>query len=108
LPEEDKQNIQEVKDYVLGIVKAKGLSPTVTNFKKTLEGIKGDMGLDTEAEPSIVLDRVAGVVKAWKNLSFIKDPGEKRKIFFKLANLKSSVDMNKEVYKLMNDYEVWR
>jgi len=107
LPEEDKSNLQEVKGYVLELVKQKGLAPTVAAFKKTLDGVKGEMGLDKEAEPSIVLDRIAGVVKAWRNLSFIKDPSEKRKIFFKLANLKSSTQMNQEVFKIMTDYNVW-
>jgi hypothetical protein len=107
LPEEDKSNVANVKDYVMEIVKSKGLSPTVGAFKRTIDGLKEDMGLDKEAEPSIILDRIAGVVKAWKNLSFIKDSGEKRKIFFKLAHLTSSSEMNKEVYRLMNNYKVW-
>jgi hypothetical protein len=108
LPEEDKGNLKEVKDYVLGIVKSKGLSPTVSAFKKTLDGIKGEMGLDKEADPSVVLDRVAGVVKAWRNLAFIKDAEEKQKIFIKLASLKSAKEMNQEVYKIMENYEVWQ
>ena len=108
LPEQDRSNVSEVKEYVLGIIKSKGLPATVSSFKKTLESIKGDMGLDQEAEPSIVLDRVAGVVRAWRNLSFISDPYEKKKLFFKLANMKSSSEMNKEVYKTMEDYKIWR
>ena len=107
LPEDDKSNVANVKDYVMEIVKSKGLSPTVGAFKKTIDGLKEDMGLDKEAEPSIILDRIAGVVKAWKNLSFIKNPEEKRKIFYKLARLSSSSEMNKEVYRMMNDYKVW-
>lgn len=108
LPEEDKADLGEVKAYVLEIVKAKGLSPTVSAFTKTLHGLKEEMGLDKEADPSIVIGRIAGVVKAWRNLSFIKDATEKRRIFFKLASMKSSVEMNREVYKLMNDYQVWQ
>jgi hypothetical protein len=107
IPEEDKVNLQEVKDYVLEIVKTKGLAPTVSAFKKTLNSLKSEMGLDDEAEPSAILDRIAGVVKAWRNLSFIKDADEKRKIFFELASMKSSKEMNKKVYKIMEDYEVW-
>jgi hypothetical protein len=108
LPEADKENIKEVKDYVLGIVKSKGLTPTVSAFKKTLDGLKGEMGLDKEADPAVVLDRISGVVKAWRNLSFIKDPEEKSKVLFKLATLKTSKEMNQAVYKIMNDYEVWQ
>ena len=108
LPAEDKANLNEVKDYVLSIVKAKGLSPTVSAFTKTLNSLKGEMGLNEESEPSIVLDRIAGVVKAWRNLSFIKDPAEKKKIFYKLARLNSSIEMNKEVFKLMEDHQIWQ
>lgn len=108
LPEQDKENLQEVKNYVKEIIKAKGLPETVGAFKKSLDGLKGEMGLDEEAEPSIVLDRIAGVIKAWRNLSFVKDSSEKKRIFFKLANLKSSEEMNRMVYDLMNKYEIWR
>lgn len=107
LPEEDKANLQEVKNYVLEIIKAKDLPPTVSSFKKTLTGLKGEMGLDEEMEPSKVLDRISGVVRAWRNLAFIKDAEEKQRIFLKLATLKSSKEMNKEVFKLMEDYKVW-
>jgi len=107
LPEDDKSRVSIVKDYVMEIVKSKGLSPTVGAFKKTIDGLKEDMGLDQEAEPSVILDRIAGVVKAWKNLSFIKDAKEKKNIFYKLARLSSSSEMNKEVYRLMSDYKVW-
>jgi len=108
LPTEDKGNVQEVKNYVEEIIKAKGLSPTIGVFKKTLEGLKSEMGLSDEAEPSIILDRIAGVIKAWRNLSFIKDTEEKQRIFIKLAALPSSVAMNKEVLRLMEKYEIWQ
>lgn len=108
LPEQDKQNVSEVKEYVMKVMKSKGLGATVGHFKKTLGDIKTEMGLDQEAEPSIVLDRISGVVKAWKNLSFISDAAEKRRIFMRLSKMSSSSDMNREVYKLMNEYEIWR
>lgn len=103
----DKENLTEVKDYVMSIVKAKGLSPTVSVFNKTLDSLRTDMGLESESEPSIVLDRIAGVVKAWRNISFVKDPAEKKRIFFKLAKLNSSEEMNREVFKIMEDKSVW-
>jgi hypothetical protein len=108
LSQEDKANIQEVKDYVLQIIKSKGVSPTVSAFKKTLDNLKGEMGLAEESEPSIILDRISGVVKAWRDLSFVKDAGEKKRIFFKLANLKSSKEMNKAVFDTMSKYNVWQ
>jgi len=107
LPEIDKENLSEVKGYVIEVMKSKGLGETVGAFKKTIQELKSEMGLDSEAEPSIVLDRIAGVSKAWRNLSFIKDPQEKRAIFFKLANMKSSQEMNREVFKMMERRSVW-
>jgi len=107
LPEEDKTNLQEVKNYVSEIIKAKGLNPTVGVFKKTLDSLKQEMGLGEEADPSVVLDRIAGVVKAWRNISFIKDAEEKKRIFQKLATMDSSTQMNKEVYKMMEKYKIW-
>lgn len=108
LPAEDRSNLQEVKDYVTGIIKSKGLSPTVGVFKKTLNSLKSEMGLSKESDPAVILDRIAGVVKAWRNLSFIKDAEEKQRIFIKLAGLGSSKEMNKEVFKLMEGYEIWQ
>lgn len=108
LPEEDKSKVADVKQYVLDVMESRGLGATVASFKKVLDEVKEEMGLDREAEPSIVLDRISGVVRAWKNLSFIKDPSEKKSIFMKLANMKSSADMNREVYRLMNQYKIWR
>jgi hypothetical protein len=108
LPADDKAKVSEVKEYVLKIMESKGLGETVGAFKKVLSEVKGEMGLDQEAEPSIVLDRIAGVVRSWRNLSFLTDPTQKKSVFMKLANMKSSEEMNKEVYRLMNEYKVWR
>ena len=105
---DDKVDLQEVKGYVTDVMKAKGLSETVANFKKSLDSIRDEMGLDTEADPSIVIERIAGVVKAWRNLTFIKDPEEKKKLFMKLANMKSTSEMNRFVYQTMEDYKVWQ
>jgi hypothetical protein len=107
MPGEDKANLSEVKDYVKEIVKDKGLPPTVGSFKKVIDSLKGEMGMDEEADPQLVLDRIAGVVKAWRNLSFLRDPIEKKRIFMRLANLKSSSDMNREVFKVMSQNHVW-
>lgn len=108
LPEIDKMNLFEVKGYVMEVMKSKGLGETVGAFKKTMNELKNEMGLDNEAEPSIVLDRIAGISKAWRNLSFLTDPQEKRRIFFRLANMKSSREMNHEVYKMMEKRSVWQ
>ena len=108
LPSDDQAKVSEVKEYVLKIVESKGLPATVGAFKKVLNEVKGEMGLDQEAEPSVVLDRIAGVVRAWRDLSFITDPGEKKSLFMKLANMKTSAEMNREVFRQMSIHKVWR
>jgi delta-aminolevulinic acid dehydratase/porphobilinogen synthase len=108
LPSEDQADLKEVRDYVLDVAKSKGLAPTVSAFKRTLDGVKEEMGLDKEADPSIVISRIAGVVKAWKNISFVKDPAEKRQLFMRLARMGSVAEMNKYVFDKMSEYKVWQ
>ncbi len=108
LPEEDQENVGEVKQYVKDIMKSKGVSETFGNFKKTLDSIKSEMGLDADADPQIILDRIGGVVKAWKSLAFITNPKEKRSFFMKLAKLDSSSEMNRLVFEEMNKRQVWQ
>lgn len=105
---DDQKDLQEVKSYVTDILKAKGLSETVTNFRKSLDEVREEMGLATEADPALVIERIAGVVKAWKNLTFVKDPTEKRSLFLKLANMKSSQEMNRLVFEKMEEYKIWQ
>ena len=108
MPEEDKSNAQDVKKYVTDIMKSKGLLNNFANFQKTLGELKGEMGLDEGADPIHVLDRIGGVVKAWKNLSFIKSGQEKRSIFMKLARQPDSSSMNKLVFEEMEKRSVWQ
>ena len=107
LPADDKDNLGEVKQYVYDILERKGLAPTVGSIKKALTELKIEMGFDEEAEPSIILDRIGGIVKAWRNLSFIKDPKQKRSLFMKLAKMESSKEMDNVVYKTMEANKIW-
>jgi hypothetical protein len=107
LPQEDRDNLKEVKQYILDVIKKSGISPTMGAFKETLNDIKAEFGLHHDAEPSVILDRIGGVVKAWKGLSFVKDPKEKRSLFMKLARQESSKDMNKLVLDEMERHQVW-
>lgn len=104
----DKDNLGEVKQYVYDILDRKGLSPTVGSIKKALMELKEEMGFDREAEPSIILDRIGGIVKAWRNLSFIKDSKQKRSLFMKMARMESSKEMDEFVYKEMEANKIWR
>lgn len=107
LPTESQENISEVEEYVSGIMKGKQLKTTSEAFKSTLQKVMEDMDIDPNTEPIAALDRMGGVIKGWKNLSFITDPSEKRKIFMKLARLPDSKSMNRFVYNEMNRKEVY-
>lgn len=108
IPQEDKEMHQEVKSYLKDIVKQKGLTPTIEAFKRVLGDIKFEMGLDYEADPHVVLDRIGGVIQAWKQLTFIRNPQEKRSLFMKLARAQSSSEMNKMVFEEMEKKSVWQ
>jgi hypothetical protein len=108
LPPEEQDNVGEMENYIFESLKLKGVTPTRPNIENELYQLKYDMGLDPRAEMSTVLDRIGGVIKAWKNLSFVKDPIVKKNLFFKLANAKSSKDMNKIVFDEMERDSVWQ
>jgi hypothetical protein len=107
LPEEDRNNLMEVNKYVNDILKVKGIEPTMGNFKNTMDSLKWEMGLDTQADAQTILDRIGGVVKSWKQLSFIKNPQEKRALFMKLARQPSSKEMNQIIFETMTAHSVW-
>lgn len=108
LPDEDRTNLVEVEQYVRDIIQSTGKSPTRGTFNRVLSDLRGEVGLDSDADPAVVLDRIAGVARGWKAISFITDPKEKRSILKKLAKQPSSSAMNKLVFEEMNRKEVWR
>lgn len=108
IPSEDREYHTDVKNYVMKIIEQRGLTPTPQVFKNVLESLKWDMGLDTEADPSVVMKRIGGVINAWKDLSFIRNPQEKRAIFMKLGKAQSSEQMNKIVFEEMERHSVWQ
>lgn len=107
MPVEDQDNLKEVANYITDVLKAKSIENTPTNFKNTLNDIKREMGLAEGAEVSEVLDRIGGVAKAWKSLSFITDAKEKKSIFMKLATMEDSKAMNKYILDVMEGRKVW-
>lgn len=108
IPEDGKENHTKTKDYVLSIIKSRGLSPTQETFNYVLNDVRYEFGLSNESDPQTVLERIGGVVDAWKNLSFIKNPQEKRQVFMKLAKAQSSSDMNRMVFEEMERRKVWQ
>lgn len=107
LPQETKENITEIENYLYNSLEKRGVAPTTSTIKGELTRIKNDMGLDPQATPEAVIDRIGGVVKAWKSLSFVTDASEKKQIFFKLANAQNSKAMNEIVFKAMEHHQVW-
>jgi hypothetical protein len=108
MPAEDRENLSEVGQYVSKIIERRGLEPVSSSYTSVLNDLKREMGLDDNAEPSIILDRIGGIVKAWRDLSFIPDPKEKRAFFMKLARCPDSKSMNRLVLEQMENYKVWR
>ena len=108
MSEDDKENHKEVKQYILDIIKKSGDSPTMGAFKRTLNDIKADMGLSDDATPQSILDRIGGVVRSWKSLSFIKNPLEKKSILSKLMRASDSKEMNRIVFDSMEARSIWR
>lgn len=108
MSDEDKSYLKDVSQYILGIVKERGLSVTQRAFDRVLRDVRIEMGIDPEAEPSSVLNRIGGMVSAWRDISFIKDPKERRSLFMKLAKMSSSSEMNKLVLQEMDKRKVYR
>lgn len=108
LPEKDKENLKEAKNYIYDLMKVDGLKNTVGSFKKTLDKVMGQMDLSSDTEISIVLDKIGGLVKAYKSISFIADPKERRALFMKMARQTDSKAMDKIALEAMEARMIWR
>lgn len=107
LPSDQRDNLERVSNYLKDSLKSKGITPTKSSLRRELSELKWDMELDPEAGVEMILDRVGGVLKSWQDLSFIKDPREKKAIFMRLARQPNSQAMNKELFKIMEAKKVW-
>lgn len=107
LPTESKENLNLIEEFIGEMMQQKQLKITGEAFRDTLKGVMEDMGIDPHTEPTVVLDRIGGVIKGWRNLSFITDPAEKRTLFMKLGRMKSSKEMNQLVFQEMSRKEVY-
>lgn len=107
LPDEVKESLGEVEQLIDEMVSSRKLKPTTESYKKVLDEVKEQMEIEPEMEPYEALERIAGVVKSWRKLSFIGDPKEKRRIFMKLAKAGSAGEMNRMLFDEMEKHEVW-
>lgn len=106
LPSEELSNLKEITSYIEDSLVKNGKRPSVKSIGNKLDEIREDLGLDDDSDVSIVLDRVGGVVKAWRNLGFMS-PEQKRSMFMKLARCKDSKEMHKIVYAEMQRSDIW-
>ena len=108
LPSDAQSNVNEIKEYLKSSADAKGIPPSKEAFAKILGVLKEDMGLDPLSSPEMVIDRIGGVIKAWKELAFVKDPKEKRSLFMRIARMPSAKAMNEFVFREMEHRRVWQ
>lgn len=108
LPEEDYQDLQELKSYLHAFMEEKGLSQTMRGLRNGLEALKEQMGLHKEADPQAIIKKIGSVAKAWKGISFIRDLSERKKILERLVMADSPKEMDEIVFEEMRKKEVWR
>lgn len=108
LPSELNNSVEEIEKYVFDSLKTKRIDPTIPYMNEEINTVKQEIGLDENAPIETVIDRIGGVIKAWKELAFIKDIEEKKQIFMRLADAKTSKEMNKIVFEEMNRRSVWK
>ena len=71
LPEEDYQDLQELKGYLSSYMEEKGLPKTFKGMEKGIKALKEVVGLDEDADPQAVVKRIGGIARSWKELSFV-------------------------------------
>lgn len=108
IPEIDKGNLYEISSYLGEILGERGVIPTENTVARILTELKLDLDIDFEAEPEVVIDRVAGLVKSWKGIVFVKDPKERRALFMKLARQPDSKSMDRIVLEEMEKRKIWQ
>jgi hypothetical protein len=108
LPDEDRSNLDEIRNQIMEILKLKGVAPTTGSMKRYLEQLRESMDIDPDTEPARVLSKIGGVVKAWKSLSFVTDPKERRSIFMRLARQPDSKAMDRVVLEEYEKRKVWQ
>jgi hypothetical protein len=107
LSEEDSSNLDEVTRYLTDLVSKKGLQTTKGVYERTLKDVMAEMDIDPDTEPSRVLSKIGNVVRAWRDLSFIRSPDDRRRMFMKLARMDNAKDMDALVIKAMEENEVF-
>jgi hypothetical protein len=108
LPEEDYQDLQELKSYLNAYMQDKGLPQTVRGVQKGIESLKKEFGLHEEADFQAIIKRIGGIARSWREISFIRDVDEKKRILIKLISASSDKEMNSIVFDEMEKRKVWQ
>jgi len=108
LPDEDKENFEEFKNYLYDRMAEKGLSKTKGGFTRALKLVKEDFNLDDNADPHIVLSRIGSIAKSYRTLSFIKDLDQRKEVLLRLISAKSVNEMDKVIMQEMERRKIWQ
>jgi hypothetical protein len=108
LPKDDFDDFQELKGYLESYMAEKGLPNTYKGVQKALQNIKKDTGLDEEADPQAVIKKVGGIARSWKEISFIRDFEDRKKVLVKLLGASSQTEMDRIVLDEMGARKVWQ
>jgi len=107
LAPDDRESLQESTNYLKRYLSQRGLDPTASNFKRALDNVKLQLGMDYDVSGNVVLQRLGTLTKAYKDLAFISDPKEKRSILMKLARQPDSKSINRVLFEEMERRKVW-
>ena len=107
LSQSDKENFNEVRNYLYNYMGEKGLAKTSGGIKKAIEAAKTDFGLDEEADPQSIIERIGSVAKSYRSLSFVKDLDERKGILVKLLSAGTVREMDRIVFEMMEKKKIW-
>jgi hypothetical protein len=107
LPSEDRQDLQELKEYLASYMEEKGLSQTIKGMQKAIQNLKKDMGLHEDADPQAVIKKIGSVARSWKEISFIRDLDDRKKILVKLIGSSSKAEMDRIIFNEMSERKIW-
>lgn len=108
LPQEDRNDLQELSSYLESYMGEVGLPRTLRGVKRAIGSLKKEFGLDEEADPQSIIKRIGGIAKSWKEISFIRDFEERKKVLVKLLSTSSPKEMNRVILEELEKRKVWQ
>lgn len=105
LPEEVQDYVDEINDAIEFLIEKRNLEPSRKTYKQLLDEMRSDMGINENAESMFALEKIGKTLKAWEDISYIRDMTVRKDLFTKLAQAGSSKEMDRIVLKALEDYE---